>query len=487
MYIRDTGSIGFQYQVSNIFTVSESSTSGLNDGNWHHIALVFGNGKLDYYIDGVLDNEIGFANVPDAQTNTESLLIGRSVFDNTYFNGDLDEVRFWSRMLCVDEINAQRTCELTNGVSGLVAKYSLNQGVVNSDNTSETIASDSSTNNFTGTLTNFTLTGSASNWVDTTSNGISGTCNVAIPEINIQGDGNDILSGDTTPETNDNTDAGTVVVGQTQDMNFFVRNTDGSANLLIDGIFLSGDTSEFTITQNPSGNPILATESAAFTVRFNPTSGGLKTVVVTIDSNDCDESFYTFTIQGYGAGPATGLDFDGTDDIITIPHNASQNNLNFSVDFWIKTTDGVGGIINKFTPDGNDGWRINLDGGRIEFYYYASATNYTTRLLSGATYVADGNWHHVAITLDSGNARCYIDGVSAHSTGWNGTATAASSSADIQIGYAAADTPTGDTGGYLNGQLDELRVWTKTLTAFEVGALNSCSADHGTIRFTIKL
>ncbi|WP_299212143.1 immunoglobulin-like domain-containing protein [uncultured Aquimarina sp.] len=477
LFLNSSGGILFEYAVPNIESTSASSVSGLNDGNWHHIALAFGYGKVIYYIDGVLDNEITFSNIPDAPTNTESLYIGYSAFNNVYFNGDIDEVRYWSRTLCSDEILAQQSCELVGNESGLVAYYDLNQGNVYADNSSETTADDATSNNLDGTLTNFALTGSTSNWIDTTTNGISGNCSVAFPEINVQGDGNDILNGDATPDTSDNTDAGSVLVGNSAEMSFFVRNTDGSGALHIDGVILMGDTGDFTITQNPSNNAIPATESASLKIEFTPTSGGTKTATVIISSDDCDEPDYTFTIQGTGIPAGTGLDFDGANDLVTISHDNGQNNLNFSVDFWIKTTDGLGGVINKFTPDGNSGWRINLDGGRIEFYYYASASNYVTRLLSPATSVNDGNWHHVAVTLNSGNARCYIDGVLARSTGWNGTATATTTTADIQLGYAAADAPSGDTGGYFDGQLDELRIWTKTLSEFEVGQLNGCTTD----------
>ncbi len=477
LYLNSSGRLQFEYAVPNIESTSSSSASGLNDGNWHHIALAFGDGKVIFYIDGVLDNEITFNNIPDTPTNTESLYIGYSTFNNVYFNGDIDEVRYWSKTLCSDEIIAQQSCELAGNESGLVAYYDLNEGNVSANNATETTADDATSNNLDGTLTNFALTGSASNWIDTTANGISGNCSIAIPEINVQGNGNDILNGDTTPGTSDNTDAGSVNVGSTKEMSFFVRNTDGSAALNIDGVILTGDTDDFTITRNPHNNPIPATESASLKIEFTPTSGGTKTATVIIDSDDCDEPSYSFTIQGTGIPPGTGLDFDGANDLVTIPHNASQNNLNFSVDFWIKTTDGLGGVINKFTPDGNNGWRINLDGGRIEFYYYASATNYTTRLLSPATKVDDGDWHHVAVTLNSGNARCYIDGELARSTGWNGTATATTTTANIQLGYAVADSPSGDTGGYFDGELDELRIWTKTLSAFEVTQLNGCTTD----------
>lgn len=477
LHLNSSGVLRFEYAVPNSETTSLSNTSGLNDGNWHHVAIAFGNGKVTFYIDGVLDNEITFSNIPETPTNTESLSIGYSKFNNVYFNGEIDEVRYWSRVLCLDEINAQRGCELAGNESGLVAYYQLNEGSVDANNSSKTTANDETSNNLDGTLTNFSLTGTSSNWVDTTTNNISSSCSVAIPEINVQGEGNDILNGDTTPITGDNTDAGSVNVGSSKEMKFFVRNSDGSAALNVSGIVLTGDTGDFSITRNPSNNAIPATESASLIITFTPTSGGTKTATVIISSDDCDEATYSFTIQGSGIPPGTGLDFDGSNDLVTISHNNSQNNLNFSVDFWIKTKDGLGGVINKFTPDGNNGWRINLDGGRIEFYYYASASNYITRLLSPATKVDDDEWHHVVITLNSGNARCYIDGTLARSTGWVGTPTATTTTANIQLGYAAADTPSGDTGGYFDGQLDELRIWTKTLSAYEVVQLNGCTAD----------
>ena len=474
--VNTSGRLQLYYQSSNT-DITINSNIVVNDGNWHHFTVVFGNGERKMYVDGVEVHNTTYSGTPDVPTNTEKLFIGYSDYTSNYFPGELDDIRFWSRALCSDEILGQQSCELTGNESGLVAYYDLNEGNVAANNASATIADDATSNNLDGTLMNFALTGSTSNWIDTTANGISGTCSIAIPEINVQGNGNEILNGDTTPETTDNTDAGSINIGSTKEMSFFVRNTDGSAALNIDGVILTGDRDDFIITRNPSNNPIPATESASLKIEFTPTSGGTKTATVIIDSDDCDEPSYSFTIQGTGIPPGTGLDFDGADDLVTIPNNAAQNSLNFSVDFWIKTTDGLGGVINKFTPDGNNGWRINLDGGRIEFYYYASASNYITRLLSPATKVDDGNWHHVAVTLDSGNARCYVDGTIARTTGWVGTPTATTTTADIQLGYAVADTPSGDTGGYFDGQLDELRIWTKTLSAFEVSELNGCTAD----------
>lgn len=56
-------------------------------------------------------------------------------------------------------------CELQGSESGLVAYYQFNQGVDQADNTSITTLTDATSNGNDGTLTNFTLTGTTSNWL----------------------------------------------------------------------------------------------------------------------------------------------------------------------------------------------------------------------------------------------------------------------------------------------------------------------------------
>ena len=81
--------------------------------------------------------------------------------------------------LCQSEIQNNKNCELDPaGQTGLVALYHLNEGSVNADNTDVITATDASGNENNGTLNNFELTGTTSNWVD----GIaSGNCSAFVP------------------------------------------------------------------------------------------------------------------------------------------------------------------------------------------------------------------------------------------------------------------------------------------------------------------
>jgi hypothetical protein len=88
--------------------------------------------------------------------------IGRA--DN-YFNGLIDEVRIWNVARTADQIRDNMYHPLTGNESGLVAYYNFDQGIASGDNTGQTTLTDKSANGYDGTLENFALSGSSSNFV----------------------------------------------------------------------------------------------------------------------------------------------------------------------------------------------------------------------------------------------------------------------------------------------------------------------------------
>ncbi|OYU83033.1 MAG: hypothetical protein CFE24_13140 [Flavobacterium sp. BFFFF2] len=138
------------------------------DNTWHHIALTRTNGYVKLYVDGVLDYTTS-SNVPVNLNNNYNLVLGGNTPCTTehnfpYFTGNMDEVRFWSRSLCQTEIQNNMNCEVLSTGNGLLANYHFNQGNVNTNNASVATLTDSSGNNNTGTLVNFGLSGTTSNW-----------------------------------------------------------------------------------------------------------------------------------------------------------------------------------------------------------------------------------------------------------------------------------------------------------------------------------
>jgi hypothetical protein len=135
----------------------------LYDGAWHHVAVTYDGVNRKIYVDGTVRAQ----DVPSASTHSVTAVnfaVG-STNNGEYFKGDMDEVHIWNRALCQSELQNNMVGELTAaGQTGLALLYHFNQGITNTNNAGITQATDASGNNNTGTLTNFSLSGSNSNW-----------------------------------------------------------------------------------------------------------------------------------------------------------------------------------------------------------------------------------------------------------------------------------------------------------------------------------
>ena len=143
--------------------------------SWYHIAFVMSTTSTKIYINGTLKHTIN-EGINNSITG-KNLEIGRADanFTDEYFNGSIDDIRLWNYQLSESEINASLNCELDGDETGLIAYYKLNQGTANSNNSGVNTLNDISTNNYDGTLQNFSLNGTTSNWVDGSSS-VSGDC-----------------------------------------------------------------------------------------------------------------------------------------------------------------------------------------------------------------------------------------------------------------------------------------------------------------------
>jgi len=137
------------------------------------------------------------------------------------------------------------------------------------------------------------------------------------PEVEILGNGQVILDGDTTPNPGDNTDFGIVyLTGGSITRTFTIRNT-GSEDLVLTGspdmVVITG-SGDFSVTQQPAPS-VASGGTTTFEVTFDPSSYGTKTATVSIASNDYNENPYDFVIQGKGVRfdnqQVISLDADG--------------------------------------------------------------------------------------------------------------------------------------------------------------------------------
>ncbi|MBC7935648.1 MAG: choice-of-anchor D domain-containing protein [Rhizobacter sp.] len=269
-------------------------------GTWFHVAVTYdaGTGVMNLYKNGALVNT-----APAVPAYTETLQQIGTFNGGNYFNGVIDEVRIWNTARSGAEISGNMSCALNGTEAGLIAYYNFNQGAQGGNNAGQTILNDLVGNcPQNGTLVNFTLNGSLSNWVSPGGT-VPGSCTVQVSNVSVRGNNICIETGDITPAAPDNTDYGLVNVPDNVDHSFVINN-NGGATLTIASIVISGiNASMFTIVSAPA-TTVLPGGSTTFVLRFTPSgANGIKNATVTINNNDADEASYTFAVRGTSFDP----------------------------------------------------------------------------------------------------------------------------------------------------------------------------------------
>ena len=111
------------------------SSTPLSTGVWHHLVGVYDGSNFILYVNGSLDNSTpvsGF-NIATAasQTSGDDLLIGALPNNTENFNGDMDEVAIWSKVLELEDV--QTIYNATNNNPGKCANLftgGLDSGLV---------------------------------------------------------------------------------------------------------------------------------------------------------------------------------------------------------------------------------------------------------------------------------------------------------------------------------------------------------------------
>jgi hypothetical protein len=143
-------------------------------GSFVLLSVVFTPNFVNLYVNGVLTQTmvVGFAPAP-----TGSFWIGANG-GSDFFAGDIDEVRIWNRAVCAQEITHRANCSATGLEPLAAAIYKFNQGVAAGNNATVTTLNDATPNNNHATLYNLALTGTSSNWINSTG-AYGGQCSIA--------------------------------------------------------------------------------------------------------------------------------------------------------------------------------------------------------------------------------------------------------------------------------------------------------------------
>lgn len=126
-----SGELGFNAGENGANNRVDIRTNGVtfNDGEWHHVAVSFsraGNGLVQLYVDGVFYSQAGMGHLGSIDSEHD-LVIGADKDNDYAYEGEIDEVRIWSKALTAEEIRASMHLVLENCDSDLISCYQFNE------------------------------------------------------------------------------------------------------------------------------------------------------------------------------------------------------------------------------------------------------------------------------------------------------------------------------------------------------------------------
>ena len=287
--------------------------TAVNDGSWHHIAVSYpgsgGIGASSVYVDGtkITTEKSNWQGSQALATVNSDAYIGSLDSSSLFLDGTVDELRVWNTARSQTDIQNNKDTELVGTETGLIAYYRLNQGTAGGTNTGITTAPDSAGSN-DGTLTNFALSGTTSNWVD----GASITT-VASPPT----------SANSSVTTNEDTD----YTFQTSDFSFSDADSDTFAGIQVVTLPAAG-----TLTCNSTA------------VIAGSDCGDVTTLVFTPNADEAGDPYTTFTFKvkdSSGAYSSSSYDMSITVTSVNDPPTSANSSVSTekNTDYTFQTTD----------------------------------------------------------------------------------------------------------------------------------------------------
>lgn len=255
---------------------------------------------------------------------------------------------------------------------------------------------------------------------------------------------------------------------------------DVAVNLSTTDYELSTDNITFnnslTLTRSGGGTgPNIDDEPRLIYVRLKTgLTAGTKTATLTLSSTGATSQ--TITLSGTTI-TSRALNFVGTNDRVDLDgagggtaYKGIGGTSDRTVEAWIRTTNMNNQVVVRWGGTGaGEAWSMQVNGGKL----FLSASS---RSKTGTADIADGNWHHIAITFaDDGSpvieeAIFYVDGqVDPESARTGASFSTVITTNDVRIG-----NNTNSTQDFI-GDIDEVRIWSVARTQAEIQSKQFCT------------
>ncbi|OUL17518.1 LamG-like jellyroll fold domain-containing protein [Nostoc sp. 106C] len=416
-----------------------STGNVLKPNSWNHVATTFDGTTYKAYVNGqeVYSTNNFAGRKPYA---TQQLNIGR--VDN-YFAGQIDDVRIYNRALNAADIATLAQLGTPTATPGVISVETNTIAVNEADSSATVTVLRQQGSDGTVTVDYQTVDGSATAGADYTRQ--SGTLTFAPGETR---------KSVTIPILNDN------LPEPNETFDFAINNITGGATLL------APQTAEITIVDNENSTGLVGYW------KLDETTIG----ATVVDSSGFNNNGNHVNITS-PSGPTTkvpllnfadpnSLTFDGVDDYVNLPSNPSLN-LNsgtFTQSAWIYsniTDNGYHGVLG-YQP----GNAVNQRYPSIWIYNqtqihagFGDGSNWNA--FSTGDVLKPNSWNHVATSFDGTTYKAYVNGQEVYST----TQFAG------RKPYATQQLNIGRIDNYFSGQIDDVRIYNRALTAADITTL----------------
>jgi len=398
-------------------------------GTWTHVAATYDGATMKLYYNGVLVKQQAASGA--IATTKNKLAVGTKIGTanaGDYFDGKLDEVRLYDRGLSAAEVTAlvgtPPPSVKVETIDANASEEGVNGGLF-------TFSRATATN---APLTiKYTITGSATNGSDYTSNGAPIASSVVI------------AAGQTSVN---------VPISIIDD-----GNIEGTENIILTILAVptynigSPDTATVTIVDNDTAAPA----GPSLYLKFDEGTGTLAD-----DSSGFNHSGILRNGPAWATGQISGgLNFDGVNDYVELTGTTSAQ-LNptaaISVAAWIKPDawNGNKRILQKGINDNQ--YRLTAEGGYLRFHV-AGVTGGSIATALPPT----GQWTHVAATYDGSKISIYINSYLVVQQSASGAINVTGD--ELSIGRKSGSFNSGDM---FDGTLDDIRLYGRGLSLVEV-------------------
>lgn len=206
--------------------------------------------------------------------------------------------------------------------------------------------------------------------------------------------------------------------------------------------------------------------NASDSTSYNPTSG--TTTWSDISGNSRDATMTSMGNSNFGIDNGGYFDFDGSNDGMTVTGNSAfypTTTTGITVECWFTsdTTDDGENLVNNQSSTG--GYRLWSAQSNLYADTFNSSGTRVGRATSGT--VSDNTWHHAVFTLENSTStatlKLYLDGELVNTDASVGTAIGTTVQ-NLNIGRRADATY-----DRLNGKMGAVRIYSKELSASEIG------------------